>query len=468
MSYTNGSVSISWIPGPAGPQGLVGATGADGPILVTKGSYNPVDPPDIAGPNLFYRSDIPMLLGWTGISWGTIFPKFVPPPPPPPPPPNFQFKVFFSEPGSFELPIYGGGVEYIQDFVVDWGDSSSDFVGAYNHETRIHNYAIAGTYLVKMTGTCQWFGFYNGPGSGKIIEIISVGSMGFKVLNFQACYALATIVPLGIQTNLLNAADMFNGCENLSEIPAELFAGCSGMQESNAFNNTFFGCESLETIPSGLFDQQTGLTENAFNATFCNCSGLLAVPSGLFDYQTGLTVDAFNSTFYGCGALETIPAGLFDYQTELTENAFISTFQYCTSLPSIPTGIFDNQTLLTTGGFLSTFSDCPVLASYGAYLFKNNTNCTTFKSTFENCANLQIRPDTFYGPGESATRFLNQSVDFSYCFKRSSFTGAQGAAPDIWVCDFGTGAPTKTSCFGGDGNSLASLDNYGSIEATWL
>jgi hypothetical protein len=81
---------------------------------------------------------------------------------------------------------------------------------------------------------------------------------------------------------------------------------------------------------------------------------------------------------------------------------------------------------------------------------------------------LQINPWTFYASGETATRFFNKSVDFSYCFNRDSFTGAQGTAPDLWNCDFGSGTPIKTRCFAGAGNSLTSISNYGDIPSTWI
>ena len=41
------------------------------------------------------------------------------------------------------------------------------------------------------------------------------------------------------------------------------------------------------------------------------------------------------------------------------------------------------------------------------------------------------------------------------------------APPDLWNCDFGTGTPTKTSCFGGNGNNAITLTNYTSIPSEW-
>jgi hypothetical protein len=92
---------------------------------------------------------------------------------------------------------------------------------------------------------------------------------------------------------------------------------------------------------------------------------------------------------------------------------------------------------------------------------------TNFSYTFYNCPKAQFNINVFYAIGESGTRFLNKSINFSSCFYRTSFTGTQGTAPDLWLCNFGTGTPTKTGCFGGAGNSLTSLTNYASIPIAW-
>ena len=101
------------------------------------------------------------------------------------------------------------------------------------------------------------------------------------------------------------------------------------------------------------------------------------------------------------------------------------------------------------------------------YLFRYNVVCTSFINTFQNCTKLQIKATIFYADGEQSTRFLNQSVNFTNCFNRSSFSGTQGTAPDLWNCNFGTGTPTKTGAFGGAGNNSTSISNYTSIPSQW-
>jgi hypothetical protein len=95
----------------------------------------------------------------------------------------------------------------------------------------------------------------------------------------------------------------------------------------------------------------------------------------------------------------------------------------------------------------------------------------SFHYVFAECLKAQFNKYIFYAEGEQGTRFLDQSISFEHAFYRSSFSGVQGTAPDLWNCDFGeeTGvAPIKSTCFGGDGNNLDSLDNYASIPEDWI
>jgi hypothetical protein len=91
----------------------------------------------------------------------------------------------------------------------------------------------------------------------------------------------------------------------------------------------------------------------------------------------------------------------------------------------------------------------------------------SFVSVFQNCNKLQLRADIFFPAGQEGTRFLNQTVDFTSAFAIGTFTGTQGTAPALWTCDFGTGTPTKTSCF--TGHTTSSVDNHAAIVAdgTW-
>ena len=115
-------------------------------------------------------------------------------------------------------------------------------------------------------------------------------------------------------------------------------------------------------------------------------------------------------------------------------------FYGCTNLTSLGVGsILASGTGILTDGFYHTFFGCTSLTSIPVDLFRYNTAVSTsgFYQTFYGCTKLQVLSNTFYEPGEEATRFLNRVSDFTSAFSRTSFSGTQGVAPNLWTCDFG-------------------------------
>ena len=223
---------------------------------------------------------------------------------------------------------------------------------------------------------------------------------------------------------------------------------------------SFFGLTKMTTF---ICDADLRYVSN-FVDTFGYCRSLTSIPTGLFDYNTTLLSHVgFLYTFYGCTSLTTIPTDLFRY-TAATK--FKETFAYCTALTSIPTDLFRYNT--AAGTFSGTFSYCISLTTIPTDLFRYNTTVGDFNNTFVDCYKLQLNRNIFYADGEQTTRFLNKSVNFSNCFNRTSFTGVQGEAPDLWNCNFGTGTPSKIDAFEGAGNSLTSISNYGDIPVDWI
>jgi hypothetical protein len=164
--------------------------------------------------------------------------------------------------------------------------------------------------------------------------------------------------------------------------------------------------------------------------------------------------------------MSSIPVDLFRYNTLVTDFGYCFYNGHSQLLASIPVDLFRYNTLVAD--FSYCFYTNILLTSIPTSLFLYNTLATNFSYCFYGCPKLQLSTDIFYAPGSGeATRFLNQSVNFSDCFYRTTFTGAQGTAPDLWACSFGTGTPVTTACFGGAGNSLTSLTNYASIPGTW-
>jgi len=202
----------------------------------------------------------------------------------------------------------------------------------------------------------------------------------------------------------------------------------------------YTGTNTNKILATTAITSVTGITtaqdmfRGATNAKFT------ALPDRLFSLCPLIAANGFASTFKGCTALTSLPTDLFRYNTAVSTNGFFYTFYACTALTSLPTDLFRYNTAVSTNGFYCTF--------YG-------------------CTKLQLRADIFYPAGEQATRFLNTSPNFTSCFDRAAFNGTQGTAPDLWACDYGTGTPTTTTCFGGAGNSATSLTNYDDIPVAW-
>ena len=191
------------------------------------------------------------------------------------------------------------------------------------------------------------------------------------------------------------------------------------------------------STPGRYFPRISGKFSSSGNIRFGTNSGNRSrlKATGVVPYIPGLV--SFQSTFSSCTNLTTIPADLFRYNPTVSAYVFSNTFYGCTGLTSIP-----------------------------ADLFRYNTACLSFSSTFYGCNKLTLRSDMFCAAGEEGIRFNNQSVDFTNCMRLSGgFTGTQGTAPALWNFTFGSGTPTKTSCF--TSHSTSSITNYGAIPAEW-
>jgi hypothetical protein len=395
--------------------------------------------------------------------------------------------------GNFTLPLRSG---YTYDFDVDYGDGSGPVhVAAYNDVNATHNYLVAGTYQISITGKCGTFYINNTGIKLKLIKIIDWGEVAFNTLTsaFKGCSNL-TSLPSGRITDaslIVDLTSIFASCTKITSLPEEIFFNCTNIG-ANGLSYSFQYCSGLLSLPNLLVSTLTSLTN--FESTFYGCSALTAIPTDFFKYNINVSSSAFHATFFGCTSLTSIPADLFKYNTLAAYSGFSATFSGCTNLTNIPIDIFRYNTLVSDYAFYQTFYNCQKLnnlpidlfryntaaKSFGSTfdsnyllstvpidLFRYNTAATDFSRTFFACNKLQLNKNIFYSDGEQSTRFLNKSMSFSSTFERTSFTGIIGEAPDLWNCNFGTGSANKTKTFFGGGNSLSSISNYCYIGIVW-
>ena len=121
---------------------------------------------------------------------------------------------------TFTLPIYNGGT---YDFLVHWGDGSTDNITAFDDAAVTHTYAAADTYEINITGTITGWRFNNAGDKTLINDVKNWGPLRLGNLN-----------------------GYFNGCTNLT-VSATDILDLTGTIDLSA---AFYSCSSLTTVPS--------------------------------------------------------------------------------------------------------------------------------------------------------------------------------------------------------------------------
>lgn len=330
---------------------------------------------------------------------------------------------------SFTLPTRSG---YTYNATVLWGDGTQSSVTGHNINNS-KTYATAGTYDIEIKGTFDAMYFNNSGSKDLVKKILSWGDSDFN--------------------GFVSLEYGFYGCSNLSELATGAIKVKSNSSEGQMLLFAFGDCTKITTIPdSNLLRNCTSAT--LMNGIFRNCK-LTSLPNDLFKYNINAT--SFSSALSGTN-LSALPSGLFQYNLAIT--SFSCAFEDNVNLTTLPSGLFSTNTLVTS--VPAIFRNCTQLSSLPSNLFANNNLITSFVEAFSNCPKLQLRSDIFGATPNFGTRIM----DFFVCFQRNTFTGIQGTAPALWSATMNASS-TKTTCFGGAGNSATSLTNYASIPAAW-
>jgi hypothetical protein len=177
---------------------------------------------------------------------------------------------------------------------------------------------------------------------------------------FRDCTSLATIgsgVLLGTAnaTATVNYADTFNGCTNLTALPAGL-----DLSQGSDFNNAFNGCSSLATIGNGVL-LGTASTSVNFTSAFNGCTNLTTLPANL-NLSKG---DDFQNAFNGCSSLVTFPAGAFDTMGTPLDWCFQYAWDGCSSLSGASVdNILDSIDTSGQSGPTITTSEANIVIDY--------------------------------------------------------------------------------------------------------
>jgi surface protein len=142
-----------------------------------------------------------------------------------------------------KLPLINIG---IYNFIVDWGDSSSDTITTWDQAETTHTYSSTGTYTITISGTCVGFRFAN---SGDRLKILDIQQWG--IIQFQ--------------NNLNQNLGAFHGCANL-----DVSATDSPIFNFENYAGFFFQCTSL--IGNSSFNNWDVSNIKSFRFFFCNCT----------------------------------------------------------------------------------------------------------------------------------------------------------------------------------------------------
>lgn len=158
---------------------------------------------------------------------------------------------------QIRLPLISAGT---YNFVVDWGDGSSDIITAWDQTEKTHTYAAEGTYDVQITGVIDSWAFINGGDSSKLILVSEWGPLA-----------------------LGNTAGHFYGCDNM------IVTATDSPTVGTTLDQCFRDC----TLFNGPMNQWDVSTCTDLDAVFRNCPNFNQ-PLDEWDVSSSTS---FNATF---------------------------------------------------------------------------------------------------------------------------------------------------------------------------
>jgi surface protein len=161
------------------------------------------------------------------------------------------------------LPLVLGGT---YNFIVNWGDSTSDTINSWNDPAKVHTYGDNGSYNVTITGTIEGFSYEDASvlqfDRSNLRQITEWGPLNLNTPNsgiFQSCINLQSFASIGpINFDPQTTRYMFAGCSNLESIVPLNYWTYSIAKYGN-MSYMFSGCTSLANGPEAVltFDTST-------------------------------------------------------------------------------------------------------------------------------------------------------------------------------------------------------------------
>jgi len=311
-----------------------------------------------------------------------------------------------SNDNQISLPLEETGT---YDFLVKWGDGSSDTITVWNQAEVTHTYSAAGIYTVRITGTINGWRFNNGGDKLKFVTIESWGELlvGNSGNYFHGCENLIINAEDVLDvSNVTIFYDFFCNCKALISVDVSLWNVGNGVD----FTGMMQYCESLTT-----FDVSNWNVSNAkcFAGAFYKCMVLSSIDVSLWDVSN---VTDFRSVFGYCSLLTEIDVSLWNVGNVTN---FYSAFIGCTSLVILDVSLWVVSNVVD---FEKAFYDCRSLETIDVSLW-DVSSVATMCNMFYNCTSLDNIEVSLW----NVSSVSNFSSTFIWC------SGITDIGVDNWV-----------------------------------
>ena len=306
---------------------------------------------------------------------------------------------------TFILPCGTGGV---YNAVIDWGDSTTSTITAFNDTDLTHVYSVGGVYTIKISGSLPQIIFNNGGDRLKVLSIDKWGNnQWLRLLNsFRGCSNLvinAIDIPnTSLVTSLISA---FQNCTSLTSFSMAGWDLSSCTYLGGGFQGSFNGCTSL--IDFDFTGTVLNTTSNvSMREMFWNCTSLTTVTG--FNTLNTSKVTSLYYAFRSCTSLTSLDMSGIDLSNC---SDFLGMFYTCSSLTSVDlTGI----TFRTLGiNVSSMFNDTTLLTTIEG-IENISVPLTNIIATFKTCG--------ITGDLDLTGWDVSQVTSLSQTFQGSSFT----------------------------------------------
>lgn len=288
---------------------------------------------------------------------------------------TFTVEVAGSPPAPFTIPCQDLGVFYAR---IDWGDGNKSLIKSYNDSNLTHQYAVAGTYEIKIYGRFANIYFNNTGDKLALRTITNWGNVGWRSFRkaFYGCTGLTSVTSTTHDTSkLTDMTDMFYGCNSITTLDATTFNTSS--VTGAGMNSVFYQCSALTTLDLSGWDV-SGVVSLSNLVYFCNNLTTIGDVSG---WDTS-NVTGMANMFFGCSNLASVDVSNFNMSKVTSLGGM---FQNCSSLTSLDVSGWD---LSKATFMLSLFSGCSNLTSIGDISGWNTSKATNMAYMFNGCTGL--------------------------------------------------------------------------------